>query len=613
MSIHSDQLASNNEDLLGRTGIAKEIVGGLISYSKRSREGLSISLTGPWGSGKSTLLKFVQTQLNKTEEGNFKVISFNPWIFQKDEGIKEAFLLNLAQSMDGFEAKSKPISKTINKYIKAFRWIKYLSTVAGNIQEGIENVTDQFSDGDNVFVIKSQIDRLLKKGTNKIVVIIDDIDRLSIGQIIELMQTMTLVANFSNIIYLIAFDRDIVITALNSQFSGKGQEYLEKIIQVEYELPSIQEDKLEYLFNKSISNLTKGIRPKVDQERIINLWRFYGLKDYFTTIRDFKRYENALTFRLHSIAKEISVVDFLALEAIRIFDYASYRLFYKHFKTNVRKRELPDSGLKEEQWNDISSTASEVLHFLALKGSDFLHNRDINVKSLLDPTYFDRYFTLMKNENDVSEQELSELIARSKSRFNILRTAASNRRIENLIQRLNAPSIHLAYGTLDFELIQALINFFNQRGDLFEMHCSDISNMLINLICGNAKKRDSYLKNFFNSFSAPESMSSFIHIYFFHYMRLLRKRGHNFRRGYQQFDDYYNSNWEYMARRLISLNRDESVVEGFEQNDAISGQAFQYLQLLLSRLAPQTLSQSERTIREFLLAKKDPPTNRVSF
>ena len=74
--------------------------------------------------------------------------------------------------------------------------------------------------------------------TKPIVVVLDDIDRLSTSEIRDVFKLVRLTANFPNIIYIVAFDRNRVEEALAEQ-GVPGRDYLEKILQVAIDLPVV--------------------------------------------------------------------------------------------------------------------------------------------------------------------------------------------------------------------------------------------------------------------------------------------------------------------------------------------------------------------------------------
>ena len=98
---------------------------------------------------------------------------------------------------------------------------------------------------------KDEIIRTMVKENLKIIVSIDDIDRLSEEEIIAVFQLVKALADFPNAVYLLAFDYDVVVRALGTVQHGDGQEYLEKVIQVPFEIPAPSMESIhDALFSK---------------------------------------------------------------------------------------------------------------------------------------------------------------------------------------------------------------------------------------------------------------------------------------------------------------------------------------------------------------------------
>ena len=149
--------------------------------------------------------------------------------------------------------------------------------------------------------------------------VLDDIDRLSTSEIRDIFKLVRLTASFPNIIYLVAFDRIRVEKALKEQ-GIKGRDYLEKILQVAYDLPSISNTIFVSQINatleetlariENIEPVDKQVWPDIVMDIIRPLMR---------NMRDIRRYTTAIHGTVKSLNKEVALADLLALEAIRVF------------------------------------------------------------------------------------------------------------------------------------------------------------------------------------------------------------------------------------------------------------------------------------------------------
>ena len=79
-----------------------------------------------------------------------------------------------------------------------------------------EYIDNSQSKEESLLSIKKDLDKLIKQKKRKILVIIDDIDRLSDFEIRQIFQLVKLIADFPQTIYLLSFDREVVVKALEN-------------------------------------------------------------------------------------------------------------------------------------------------------------------------------------------------------------------------------------------------------------------------------------------------------------------------------------------------------------------------------------------------------------
>jgi len=171
----------------------------------------------------------------------------------------------------------------------------------------------------DLIAIKDDLNRILSRRKRKIIIVIDDIDRLNNSEIRQVFQLVKMLGDFSNTIYLLAFDHELVVNALTKVQEGPGQEYLEKIIQVPFELPQISRSEVEALLFSQLNVLIADIpEGKWDATYWGNIYQS-GLKYFFTNIRDVTRYVNALRFSFRMVKDHVNPVDFLAVTGIQVF------------------------------------------------------------------------------------------------------------------------------------------------------------------------------------------------------------------------------------------------------------------------------------------------------
>ncbi len=92
--------------------------------------------------------------------------------------------------------------------------------------------------------LKNALDDELGSKENKVIIIIDDIDRLNSIEIRQVFQLVKSLADFKNTIYLLAFDKQVAIDALAEVQKAPGQLYLEKIIPVCFDIVSPDQSEI---------------------------------------------------------------------------------------------------------------------------------------------------------------------------------------------------------------------------------------------------------------------------------------------------------------------------------------------------------------------------------
>jgi predicted KAP-like P-loop ATPase len=237
-------------DMLGYMPFSRLLAQSISRISPK--QGIVIAINGPWGSGKSTILNFVLYYL-ENEFADLPVIPirFNPWWFSGREDLTRLLISQIRSQLgdkDYGELKGK-----LADYTELVTTIPGVpgKDAGGMIAKILRKRTDLVS-------LKNKIDNLLRASDNRILVIIDDIDRLAPDEISDLFRTIKATGNFPNVIYLLAFDIGVVVESLEQTFIPDAQSYLEKIVQVPFNLPLPDKAALRTLLFAQLSEITAG-------------------------------------------------------------------------------------------------------------------------------------------------------------------------------------------------------------------------------------------------------------------------------------------------------------------------------------------------------------------
>ncbi|MCA4897839.1 MAG: P-loop NTPase fold protein [Bacteroidota bacterium] len=426
MEIKSDAIAK--KDILNRKPFATEIAKQIFEYFESSNESLIIGIHGSWGSGKSTLLSFIKDEISMRKPGCIS-FEFNPWMFSGKEELHKMFLKEF-----GIELGSK--RQKIREVVKTFA---NLLTWTENIDGGWKSIIGLFKKLSETTVVqlKKEIDSLLIKEKVQSVIFLDDIDRLTPVEMLEIFQLIRLNANFSNTVFIISFDKEVVSTAIENQYSLDGEKYLEKIIQVDYSLPDILPERIESLFFETLNSMLAKYEIEFKTSELNYPWAYKGLQNFFKNVRDINRFFNAIKFRLPAIHGNIDIHDFLIIEAIRIFDHESYVLIKTFYKDSVKFGS--DSHAKEEL-SRINNGRSVSLYALLFENN--YRKKRTSQYEISNAQFFDRYFSLSISSKDVREEDFQHYLNLEKDGTDYLGILIETGRIEFLLRRLSVVELY---------------------------------------------------------------------------------------------------------------------------------------------------------------------------
>ena len=144
-----------------------------------------------------------------------------------------------------------------------------------------------------------------------------------------------LTSDLPNVVFLLGFDRRHVASSLG-ETEGDGQQYLEKIVQVSYNLPVVREFVLPAMYFARLDELVlKRDLERPDRE----VWgRVFPeiVRPLLSNLRNVKRFLYSLPVTLDMVGKEVELADLLGLEAIRILRPALFEELKAHPDCLVR-------------------------------------------------------------------------------------------------------------------------------------------------------------------------------------------------------------------------------------------------------------------------------------
>jgi predicted KAP-like P-loop ATPase len=310
-------ITKSEEDALGRVKPASSFARQVLALD--SSEGVVVGVLGPWGSGKTSFVNLSQVFF---KESGVTVLDFNPWMFSGADQLVQSFFIELSAQLK-LRADLAEIGELVEDYGNTFSGLGWLPVIGPWIERG-RVVTDIIAKTlqrkkEGIRASQSKVRKALEKIDKPIVVVLDDIDRLSTPEIRDVFKLVRLTANFPNIIYLLAFDRYRVEQALGEQ-GIPGRDYLEKILQIGVDLPAVPDHVLNSQIFRAIDASLENIENpgRFDSD----LWPdvfMEVIQPLIRNMRDVRRYAAAIHGTARDLDGQVALVDVLALESVRVF------------------------------------------------------------------------------------------------------------------------------------------------------------------------------------------------------------------------------------------------------------------------------------------------------
>ncbi len=325
--ISGDEPVGRAGDRLGRRSFARLIAHQILA--SRPADGLVVSVAGPWGSGKTSVLRMVREEIEASSDAQSGrravVVEFNPWLFSGSEQLTAYFFVSLADQLPDVLGRSDATtaSDRLRRYGAALGTLRSLPGVGGIFGTGADVMQEAAKRSDTAPVglpaQRAAVAAALRDLDTHLVVLIDDVDRLqSATEIQDLMRMVKLVGDLPGVTYVLSYDRRPVVSALKSP-GVSGEEYLEKIVQVEHRLPEVPRAALSGML---LAEIQEAIVALPDDRFDADRWSEVFPKivePLVSTPRHVRRYGNALRLSLHLHGEEVDVVDQLALAALTTF------------------------------------------------------------------------------------------------------------------------------------------------------------------------------------------------------------------------------------------------------------------------------------------------------
>jgi len=430
-----------DQDRLDRKTFARALGKVIAAYDRP--ENLVVGLYGEWGLGKTSVLNLALKSLASLKPPPI-IVYFNPWYFSDREQLVRKFFAALSDAI-GHQGKSKTydraseLLKQLAKGVDALGDLPGPGVFAKLIARPLyfleKSYEDKAKDADSLEYIKAEISIALKEGRRRVVVVIDDLDRLPSSEIRVVFQLVKALGDFEYTTYILAFDEQVVEKALRGVQKLQGARYIEKIVNAPVHLPPVSPSKMRTLVFETLNDFAAA-HPGYDWEREELAERVFVvttfIRSHCRTMRHLIRLSNALYIDVQAIDGEVDGLDFVSITAVRLFLPALYRLIRDNrdlfIDTNEvlvdkKTRDAEAKAVLDKFYADtkLQEPAIELLRSLfprlrrvqaiqTVETGDFAELAHRRERRLCDPASFDAYFQFDVPSTDVSKTRMETIL-----------------------------------------------------------------------------------------------------------------------------------------------------------------------------------------------------------
>ena len=493
-------IINSSEDRLGRSIFSKYLARCMLDHT--DLDSLVVGLYGGWGSGKTSIINLVIEELNNASMNMIDkekpiILNFSPWSYSGQHQLIYSFFRRLSSTLRGvpYLENGDRIIHLLELYVSFFtqkpipKSLRTKRSVAEKITFQAREEVYAWESGRDLTLVKAELNALLGNQKRKLIIIIDNIARLAPEEMKQIFQIVKSMGDYSNTIYLLSLDKKQVVSAIDRIDGSGGEEYIEKIVQLPFEVPPIMQQDLESILADRLLDVISMVPMETwSSESWANMY-YNSLKYLFENCRDITRYVNTLHFGYSRLRDTVNPMDFFALTAIEVFAPSVYTgirdnkdLFtdlldhtYALDSDQLQKERLrcdeiiaSSDGVQKTALLSLLIYLFPRLRALYQPKIAFYHSEAIarRLKRLCSPDLFDAYFRLSLQNGQVPHAEFETIlsIAADTVAFDQALTRLNqDERITKFLDQFSQEIIN----AIPKNNIQSIVNALLDNGDLF--------------------------------------------------------------------------------------------------------------------------------------------------
>ncbi|MFF0529547.1 P-loop NTPase fold protein [Nocardia amikacinitolerans] len=435
LSTYTDSPISRpEEDRLDRAEFAEHVARRIEAAS--GGPSVVFGLAGPWGGGKSSVLNMIQAGI-EANDSVWKVQRFTPWAAFDQTTLVTEFYATISSAIPA-KAKDKAKKAFASLLSIGAEGAALIPTAGGVASEVFKSAARYLEDVKPFDEQFRELSNQLRQAEARILVIVDDLDRLDADELLAVLKAVRLLGSFPGIHYLLSYDQSTISDVLSRTAVANGNkqralDYLEKIVQYPFAIPPLQAVHRDREIEELLSTIAErnGIDISSTPGRTSLVWNFLNRipDSELVTLRAIHRFISQFDVVLTSIGpNEVHFLDLLLLTFLRVeFPdlYESLRRWKSDLtaprqqvvymgrtdrpKIDWRKRlklsleHVDDSETQEKLFQMVRFLFPAVLD---TDGNPGFGRSDADYRCVSESDYFDRYFNFTVPAGDISDAEV---------------------------------------------------------------------------------------------------------------------------------------------------------------------------------------------------------------
>ena len=243
-------------------------------------------------------------------------IRFSPWLIAGRAELASALISELGRALG--EKLGKGVKQAFASILKRFAEFAPVAGAGLDLTIGhgtgrllaasaswSSGVTNSMVSGPTLDDLREKLKGILRSlKDQQILVVIDDLDRLTPPEAVEMVSLIKSLGDLPNVIYLLSYDESNLARLIRKGAKLKGREFLRKIVQYPVHLPLPEGEDLAKLLDADLANIVVEI--SADDKRRLGITWHYIFRHYLRTPRDVRLYVNSVAVAVS--ARETSML-----------------------------------------------------------------------------------------------------------------------------------------------------------------------------------------------------------------------------------------------------------------------------------------------------------------